>query len=129
MTPAQINRQLARAGSVVVGLNHLVALREAALLAAEQLPVRWTFEPGTPATLVDYLAGGAQGALTGASVGLGVEIVLAALFPAAAFGYALLGGAVLGAIHGATVVRQGWRLRMVYAPDGAPFLHVQRLAA
>jgi hypothetical protein len=129
MTPAQINRQLARAGSVVVGLNQIAALREAALLAAEQLPVRWTFEPGTPATLVDYLAGGVQGAFKGAAAGLGVEILLAALFPAAAFGYLLLGGAVLGAMHGVTVVHQGWRLRLVYAPDGAPLLYVQRLAA
>src|SRR5689334_15833193 len=118
MTPTQINRQISRLGSVVVSWNHIAALREAAAIAATQLPVRWSFEPGTPATVVDYLAGGVHGAVSGATIGLGIELLVAALFPAAAFGYALAGGAVLGAMHGVARVEQGWRIRVIYAYDG-----------
>jgi hypothetical protein len=126
MTPTQINRHLARAGAVLVRLNQLTALRDAAQLAAEQLPVRWIFDPGTPATVVDYLAGGARGAVTGAAVGLGIEIVLAALLPGVALGYALLGGAVAGAVRGVAQVEQGWRVRLIYAGDGEPLLEVRQ---
>jgi hypothetical protein len=129
MTPEQIHHQLVHAGAAVMALEDLAALYGAARLAAAQLPVRWEFEPGTPAEVVDYLAGGAQGAASGASLGLAAEIVLAALFPGIAFGYALVGGAVIGAIRGANAIQQGWRLRWVEVEDGLPLLEVQRMAA
>ena len=124
MTPTQINRQISRFGTVLVAWNNIAALRE----AAQQLPVRWTFEPGTPTTVVDYLAGGAQGVVVGATIGLGVELLLAALFPAVTFGYALAGGAVLGAIHGVVRVEQGWRVRLVFGCDQQPLLEVRRVS-
>lgn len=128
MTPKQINNQIARAGSVVLAWNNIAALRDAARLAGRSLPVRWSFEPGTPDRVVDYLAGGASGALEGAAVGLGVEVLLAALFPAVAFGYAVAGFAAAGAYQGANRVRQGWRVRVVHSGYGEPMLEV-RLAA
>ncbi len=128
MTPTEINRGIARYGRVLLAWNNLAALAEAAQLASEQLPVKWVFEPGVPATAVDYLAGGAGGAVKGATFGIGVELLLAAVFPGVAFGYAVLGGALLGAASGVRRVDQGWHVKFLYAFDGAPLLEVRRAA-
>jgi hypothetical protein len=127
MTAMQIARRINRTGTVLVALNNLAALREAAEIAASTLPVKWAFEPGTPADIVQYLAGGAHGALKGAGIGLGLELLVAAVVPGVAFGYLLFGGAALGAIHGVGRVKQGWRVRMVY-DFGTPLVEVQRAA-
>jgi hypothetical protein len=111
-----------------VAWNSLGVLHEASRLAAEQLPVKWIFDPGTPATLIDYLAGGTQGAVKGALLGLGAELLLAAVFPPAAIGLAFVAGAVAGAVHGVARVHQGWRVRLVYTRAGEPLLEVCRVA-
>jgi hypothetical protein len=129
MTPTQLNHHVSRFGTALVAWNNIAALHEAARVASEEpLPVEWSFDPGTPAGVVEYLAGGAQGALRGVVIGVGVELLLAALFPAAALGYAVLGGAVLGAVRGATRVKQGWRVRVVYFYGRDPLLEVRRVA-
>lgn len=128
MTPAQINRRLAKAGRLTMSLANLSSLREAARLAAEQLPVRWSFEPGTPAELVDYLAAGVQGAFEGAAIGYGIGMVLAVLFPPAVIGYAAVAGAALGAAHRTKLVEQGWRIRLLRDSLGRQMIEVRRVA-
>lgn len=128
MTPSEIQHRLNQFGTVLVAWNHLQLLQEAARTAGEQLPVRWTFEPGTPAIVADYLAGGVHGAIKGAAIGIGAELLLAAVFPPAAVGLAVFGGAVVGAVHGAARVHQGWRLRVLYTSSGEPLLEVWRVA-
>ncbi len=105
---------LRRGNAVLIAYNQVAALREAANVAAQHLPVRWEFDPSTPANFVDYLAGAGQGAVEGGLAGLGVGVLLAALFPPAVIGYAVAGGAFLGAVNGVQRVHQGWRIRVVY---------------
>jgi len=123
-TPHQITRHLARTGaSLFVHMSMVKQLRQAADDAAAHLPVRWTFAPGTPADLVDYLGGVVSGGVQGAILGLAAAIV----FPPAA-GYLVAGGAFLGAVRGVRRVEQGWRLELVYSYDGTPWLSVRRVA-
>lgn len=128
MTPVQITRSLAQVGRVTIALNQIAALKEAARLVGEYLPVRWSFEPGTPAGIVDYLAGAVEGAAEGAAAGLGIGLLLALVFPPSVIGYAALGGAVVGAAGGIERVEQGWRIRLVADVYGRPLLDVQRVA-
>ncbi len=125
MTPAQIQLRLAHAGRTLVALDNLSALVAAANLASERLPVRWEFDPGTPATVIDYLAGGVRGAAHGAAAGAGAGLVLALFFPPAVLGYAIAGGALLGACGGVARVEQGWRVRLVYTDWAEPMLLVE----
>jgi hypothetical protein len=113
MNSQLILHRLRSTGSALVAFNQVAALREAANLAAAQVPVRWEFEPSTPATVVDYLTGAGQGAVEGGLTGLGVGVLLAAIFPPAVIGYAVAGGAFIGAVNGAQRVHQGWRIRLV----------------
>jgi hypothetical protein len=121
-------RRLAAGGPTLVALQNIAALSHAARLVAANSPVRWTFEPGTPASIVDYLAGGAQGALEGAAIGLSLELLLTLLIPGATFGYLLAGGALLGAAGGAMRVEQGWRIRVVFAADGRRMLEATKVS-
>lgn len=119
--PRFILDQLRRSGTIRVAINDLVALREAADLAAAQLPVKWEFDPSTPACFVDYLAGAGQGAVDGGFKGIALGLLISAIFPPAILAVPVaeiaLGGAVLGALHGANRVRQGWRIRVVTDRD------------
>lgn len=124
MTPTQIQRQLALAGRAVVSLNKLTELLAAAQLAADALlPVRWSFDPGTPPDLMEYFRGGVSGGFRGLFFGA----VLAMFFPPAA-SYFLAGGAIVGAVHAASRVEQGWRVRFVDAGHGQLLLDVRRIA-
>ncbi len=125
MSSQLILRRLRATGTVLVAFQNVAALREAACIAARQLPVRWEFDPSTPASFVDYLAGAGQGAVEGGLTGLGLGVLLTALFPPAVVGYAVAGGAIVGAVNGANRVHQGWRIRVVYDNYGQPLLEVR----
>lgn len=125
MTPTQIQTRLARVGAVTVALNDIAALLQAANRASAYVPVRWTFEPGTPANVIDYLAGGLDGAVRGAAAGAGAGLLLSLVFPPAIIGYAVVGGAAIGAVRGVNRVHQGWRVRLVFSRAGQPLLLVR----
>jgi hypothetical protein len=121
MTSATILRhELARAGRVTVALHNIASLAA----AAQGLDVTWTFAPGTPPQIVDYLAGAGVGAAQGLAAGTAAGLLLAFLFPPAIIGYAAAGGAIVGAVRGANRVKQGWRVQLFTAPGVAPWLDV-----
>jgi hypothetical protein len=128
MSPAQISRHLIRFGVLTTRLAKMGTVKQAALVTAKQLPVRWIFDPGTPAGVVDYLGGGVTGALEGGGAGYGIGLLLSVFFPPAAIGYLTAAGAVWGAARRLNPIGQGWRLRLLYDAVGEPLIEVRRIA-
>jgi hypothetical protein len=128
MSPVQISRHLTKFGVVTTRLANLAAFKHAALVTAQQLPVRWTFDPATPASVVDYLAGGVTGALEGGAVGYGIGLLLTVLFPPVAIGYLTIAGAAWGATRRLNQVGQGWRIRLLHDAFGEPMIEVRRIS-
>jgi hypothetical protein len=120
MTPNQIAHEISRVGRVPVALSHIASLAA----AAQALDVRWTFAPDTPTDVVQYLGAAVVGGAQGLAIGGACGVLLALFFPPAIIGYAMAGGAVVGAIRGANRVAQGWRVQLLLSPYGEQYLDV-----
>ncbi len=110
---AAVVQQLDTVGRATVqGAGALYLVQRAIQLASAEGVLEVRFDPGTPATIEQYLAGavvgGVQGAVAGAGAGLVAEVILGAVGgPLIAFG--LVMGGLLGAAAGVDEVHRGWR--------------------
>lgn len=111
---------------VLQGMAALATVRDAIVQLSEASGFRLLFDPGSDATLVDYLAVPAARALevgvVGGALGLLVGALLEGPFQGALLGLCL--GTALGAADGAAQVRRGWRVSATWLSDGVPVITI-----
>lgn len=115
-----------QASVLLTGLDALSELRSVLQEAQHQLGVEVYFDPSSDPDLTQFVAGATLGSLDGALKGAAMGLLVGALLkdPRAGMVIGAALGGTLGAVHGATRVKQGWRVRLSNGADGLPFAEI-----
>ena len=124
--PPQLQGQSAN----LIGWTQLHELRAAIAMVANELDVRFVFDPDSDPQLRDYLAAAVVGAAEGSLIGGAIGALFGLLIGNPGLGYALGTGAglLVGASNGVARVDDGWRIYVGWSHDRIPFAIVHRLA-